>query len=559
MLQKKMEKMKIRQKLNFGYSVVIVLMIVSGLFSIISLRTLYGNLTSFRNGARKAQASTQMSRVHINVAARNIREMALNPDTGSYPTFRVEIEERVQEAWAELESIKETGLIEDELFNKFSDSLEEWVTIGYDIMAEIEAGNRDMATQMILEECVPALDELTTTAQEINAVTEELTADAISSSKNSFGIGVITIIAFILLATALSAYIGKTIIYAVTAPLVEIEAVAKGLSHGNLHNDLTYKSEDELGSLANNLRDSIKTLSTYVDDISRTMNEFSKGNFVVQPEVEWKGDFEGIHDSFMMFEDKMAETIRGIQEVAEQVKSGSDNVSDSSTDLAQAATEQAGIAQELAATIESVSGQVSQNAESAKEISRKVENVGEEIFQGNEKMQEMVLSMKEISNASQEIGKIIATINDIASQTNLLALNASIEAARAGEAGRGFAVVADQVSTLASQSSDAAKESTVLIESSMRAVKKGVVIAEETAKQLENVVTGSKTITEEVNKVASALEAQEDSFAQINTGVDNINDVVQTNAATSEECAAASQEMNNQAGALESLVSRFNI
>ncbi|NBJ93182.1 methyl-accepting chemotaxis protein [Parablautia muri] len=559
MLTKKMEKMKMQQKLNFGYIIVIVLMVISGLFSIISLRTLYGNLTSYTNGAQVVETATQMSRVHINVAARDIREMALNDDTSAYSTYKAEIEERVEKAREEIVALKATGLIDADTVESFSNSLEEWIEVGYEIIGELEAGNREEATQLIFNDCVPLLNKLITAAQEIDVIAGDITNEALISSRNSFYIGVAVTIAFIILATILSFYIGRKIIVAVTTPLVEIESVAKGLAQGNLHNDLTYQSEDEIGSLADNLRDSIKTLSTYVDDISRTMSEFSKGNFVVQPAVEWKGDFEGIHESFMMFEDKMADTIRGIQEVAEQVKSGSDNVSDSSTDLAQAATEQAGIAQELAATIESVSGQVSQNAESAKEISRKVENMGEEIFQGNEKMQEMVLSMKEISNASQEIGKIIATINDIASQTNLLALNASIEAARAGEAGRGFAVVADQVSTLASQSSDAAKESTVLIESSMRAVKKGVVIAEETAKQLENVVTGSKTITAEVSKVANALEAQEDSFAQINSGVDNINDVVQTNAATSQECAAASQEMNNQAGALESLVGKFNI
>lgn len=559
MLVKKMEKMKMQQKLNFGYIVVIVLMVISGLFSIISLRTLYGNLTSYTNGAKRVEAATQMSRVHINVAARNIREMALNPDTSTYSSFRAEIEDRLEKARNEVEALKATGLIDEELANNFSTALEDWIVVGHEIMAELDAGNREEATQMILDDCVPLLNKLITLAQNIDKLADELTTKAIASSRNCFIVGVIVIVISILLATVLSLYIGKKIIAAVTTPLLEIESVAKGLAQGNLHNELVYQSEDEIGSLADSLRESITTLSTYVDDISRTMNEFSEGNFVVQPKVEWRGDFEGIQGSLKMFEGKMAETIRGIQEVAEQVKSGSDNVSDSSTDLAQAATEQAGIAQELAATIESVSGQVSQNADSAKEISRKVENVGVEIFQGNEKMQEMVLSMKEISTASQEIGKIIATINDIASQTNLLALNASIEAARAGEAGRGFAVVADQVSTLASQSSDAAKESTVLIESSMRAVKKGVVIAEETAKQLENVVSGSKAITEEVNKVANALEAQEDSFAQINAAVDNINDVVQTNAATSEECAAASQEMNNQASTLESLVGKFNI
>ena len=160
---------------------------------------------------------------------------------------------------------------------------------------------------------------------------------------------------------------------------------------------------------------------------------------------------------------------------------------------------------------------------------------------------------------SMEIGKIIATINDIASQTNLLALNASIEAARAGEAGRGFSVVADQVSVLAAQSSDAAKESTSLIGTSVKAVEKGMVIADETAQKLKRVVDDSKSITEEVSHVASDLEAQTDAIMQIDDGVVHINDVVKTNSQAAEESASASQEMSSQAESLEGLIRRFKV
>lgn len=228
-------------------------------------------------------------------------------------------------------------------------------------------------------------------------------------------------------------------------------------------------------------------------------------------------------------------------------------------DLAQGATDQTAITEEVSATLTGVSDRVAQNAENAKDVSLQVEELGAEIINSNGKMQEMVDSMGEINASSREISKIIATINDIASQTNLLALNASIEAARAGEAGKGFAVVADQVSVLAAQSSEAAKESTVLIETSVKAVKKGMVIADETAQQLESVVTGSKTITVEVNGIAEALEDQITAIGQVRGGVERINDVVQTNSATSEECAAASQEMSSQAEHLEGLIRKFKV
>ena len=163
------------------------------------------------------------------------------------------------------------------------------------------------------------------------------------------------------------------------------------------------------------------------------------------------------------------------------------------------------------------------------------------------------------SEASKEIDKIITTINEIASQTNLLALNASIEAARAGEAGKGFAVVANQVNVLADQSAQAAKESATLIETSVKAVEKGMVIAGQTAAQLEEVAENSKLITTEVTNIAETLETQTTEIKQINEGIEQINDVVQTNSATSEECAAASQEMSSEAESLREMIRKFKV
>lgn len=556
---KKFDSMKMKQKLNFGYMVVIGLMVISGILSIIGLGVLFGNINSYINGPQRANTAVKTCRININIAARNIREMALNDDESSYESYRVKVEECLSEVDDELKALKATGLIEDELYSRYVEKITNWGTVGYEIIEMIEAGDKEKATQMLLEVCTPSLNELVEISKELDVVTDELEAQAISGSRRTFILCVIAILVFVAVAAVAAVVIGKKIITAITTPLAEIETVAKELSAGNLHSNLEYHSDDEIGSLAHSLRKSIRILGSYVDDISRAMNEFSNGNFDVQPEVEWKGDFTGILDAFMLFERSMADTVKGIQRVADQVKNGSEQVSDSATELAEGATEQAGITEELTATIESVSVQVSQNAESARDISRSVENVGVEILHGNQKMGEMVSSMEEIDKASKEIGKIIATINDIASQTNLLALNASIEAARAGEAGKGFAVVADQVSLLAAQSSEAAKESTVLIESSVKAVENGMVIAGETAKQLEHVVNGSKVITEQVNAVADALGAQEEAFKQINAGVDHINEVVQTNAATSEECAAASQEMSSQAGSLEGLIRRFKV
>ena len=381
----------------------------------------------------------------------------------------------------------------------------------------------------------------------------------LSSTTAIFIIGIILIIAFVGLAIYFSKMLGTKIVQSIIEPLIEIEKVTKEIAAGNLHCEIDYRAKNKIGELAHDLRKSVSVLASYVDDISNSMDEFSKGNFAVEPQVEWQGDFKGIRDSFVEFEKSMSTTVKSIQRVADEVANGSQQVSESSNGLAESSTEQAAVTEELTATITNISEQVAKNACNAEDISAKVKNLGGEIAIGNEKMQEMVQSMNEISEASQEIGKIIATINDRSAQTNLLALNASIEAARAGEAGKGFAVVADQVAVLAAQSSEAAKESSQLVETSVKAVEKGIIIVDETAKQLENVVAGSDAITKEVNEVADALGAQNDSFDQINEGVDQINNNVQNNSATAQECAAASEEMSGQAEELDGLIRKFKV
>ncbi len=556
---KKLQKMKLKKRLNRGYLVVIILMIISGLFSMTGLGVLDKSLNDFVNGSNRADTAVKMIRIDVNIAARNVREMAMNPDTSSYAGYKSKVEEKLANIEEELVAMKNTGLVDAQLEQNYEDALHEWEKIGYEIIALVESGDIEGAQAQILTECAPALDKVVALSQEIDTLTDEMMNDSVALSQKTFYLGVGSILLFIIIAVILAMRIGKYIVASITEPLAEVEKVAVELSEGNLHSQLEYRSEDEIGSLAHSLRKSIRVLGSYVDDIADFMKEFSEGNFAVDALVEWKGDFVQILDSIMHFEKSMASTVNGIQQVAQQVKSGSDQVSASANDLAEGASEQASITQELAATIETVASQVEKNAEEAKMVSSQVQDAGAAIIGSNEKMQEMVNSMIEIEEASQEISKIIATINEIASQTNLLALNASIEAARAGEAGKGFAVVADQVSILAAQSAEAAKESTVLIDASVRAVEKGMVIANETAMHLEEVKESSQVVVKEVDAIAYALEAQHEAFSQINTGVDQINDVVQTNSATSEECAAASEEMNSLATTLEEVIGQFKV
>lgn len=555
----KLENLHLKERINYGYRKVIIMMLVSGLLSIVVIGILFFNMKRYVQNVTVADQAVKICRINVNAAARNIREMALNNDASSYDNYEQTVKKMLAEVDTQLNNLKKSGVVPDADYEEYSSALADWGNIGYSIMEKIKSGDKDKAVDSILNDCTPALNKAVEIAIRLDEMTDKQSSRSVRVTVIFAVAGVACIIVCLVLAWKLTTKTGKKVLETILVPLREVEAVAQELTDGNLHSTLEYHSDDEIGRLAHSMRKSIRILGSYVDDIGRAMKMFADGNFDVQPEVEWKGDFVGILNSFMMFEKSMAEVIKGIQHVSDEVSSAAEQVAASSNDLADGATNQAAVVEELTATVEGVSEQVEKNSKTAKEISGRVDELGNAILESNGKMKDMVDSMNEINGASKEIDKIIATINEIASQTNLLALNASIEAARAGEAGKGFAVVANQVNVLADQSAQAAKESATLIETSVKAVEKGMVIAGQTASQLQEVAENSQIITKEVTNIADTLETQATEIKQINDGIEQINDVVQTNSATSEECAASSQEMSSEAENLREMIQKFKI
>ena len=557
--KKKLENLHLKERINYGYRKVIIMMLVSGLLSIVVIGILFFNMKHYIQNVTVADQAVKICRINVNAAARNIREMALNNDASSYDNYEQTVERLLAEVDTQLNNLKKSGVVPDADYEEYSSALADWGNIGYSIMEKIKSGDKDKAVDSILKDCTPALNKAVEIAIRLDETDDELISRSAIITIIFAVAGIACIIVCLVLAWKLTTKTGKKVLETILVPLREVEAVAQELTDGNLHSTLEYHSDDEIGRLAHSMRKSIRILGSYVDDIGRAMKMFAEGNFDVQPEVEWKGDFVGILNSFMLFEESMAEVIKGIQHVSDEVSSAAEQVAASSNDLADGATNQAAVVEELTATVAGVSEQVEKNSQSAKEISGRVDELGNAILESNGKMKDMVDSMNEINGASKEIDKIIATINEIAAQTNLLALNASIEAARAGEAGKGFAVVANQVNVLADQSAQAAKESATLIETSVKAVEKGMVIAGQTASHLQEVAENSQIITKEVTNIADTLETQATEIKQINDGIEQINDVVQTNSATSEECAAASQEMSSESENLREMIQKFKI
>lgn len=305
------------------------------------------------------------------------------------------------------------------------------------------------------------------------------------------------------------------------------------------------------------INQSFSAVVNAIHDQVNVLERIANGDFTADITSRSEKDIlvQSIHKMVML----LNKTLHQINIAADQVKSGSSQVSDGAQALAQSATEQASSVEVLSNEIGDVSVQIQNTSENAEGANRSTVAVAEKLDLSNQQMLEMSSAMEDISKASAEIAKIIKVIEDIAFQTNILALNAAVEAARAGAAGKGFAVVADEVRNLATKSSEAAKQTGVLIEGSVNTVKKGVRIAESTAKSLVDVVEGAKEITRLIGEISGASALQTNSISEIKMGIEQISAVVQTNSATSEESAAASQELSGQADMMRSLVSQFKL
>ncbi|MEG1049850.1 MAG: methyl-accepting chemotaxis protein, partial [Oscillospiraceae bacterium] len=345
-------------------------------------------------------------------------------------------------------------------------------------------------------------------------------------------------------------------------PIIAIKENMQLMAGGDLTTSLALEEDtSEVGQAVSAVKSAKSRLKVIIDDIGFVLGEMAGGNFTVRSESynEYKGEYIQIMDSMRALGIGQKNTLSQISTAADQVSSGSDQVASGAQELSQGATEQASSVEELSATVAQLTSQIATNAEHAASANSISNETSTEVEIGNRKMSEMMEAMKEITEKSGEIGKIIKTIDDIAFQTNILALNAAVEAARAGSAGKGFAVVADEVRNLAQKSAEAAKNTTALIEGSIAAVDNGTKIADDTAKSLSIIVEKVNSVKDVIAEIATASAQQAEGASQISIGIDQISSVTQTNSATAEQSAAASEELSSQSEMLKNLMSKYRL
>lgn len=556
------KNLSISKKLKKVLIVAVIIISTITVATGVGLMYLKGQLESFVETEYASEISIQETATSILTLARDIRDAYIRAENGeNISSYDQNVKKYVNEITTELEyvyNINKDPEIARELEN-FGNNISKWINIGNEILTAIN--NKDMAkaNKLILNDCPEVLDVI---IEQVSLIGDKISTnvqDDIQGTTRYIGIVMIIIIVIIIIGLILITKVVQAIIESISNPVEEIKAAALEMAKGNYDLEIEYTSEDEIGVLADCMREMILFTKDNISNITEVLNKFAEGNFDVEIEDNYIGEFIEIKESLEKIVDSINNTFYDIKIVTEQVKDGSEQVASTAQIISEGAINQAGIIQELMAAIGQINEKVKVSTEQANSTNVLTRELGNQIELNNEKMNEMVTAMNKIEESSINIKSIINTIYSISEQTNLLALNAAIEAARAGESGKGFAVVADEIRKLAEESSVAVKNTEILIEDSINNVNDGKNVADEASEALSSVVGKAKEAVELIGTIAELTEQGAMSISEVYNGIDQIAEVVESNTAISEESAAASEELSSQSESLQNMIDKFKL
>lgn len=347
---------------------------------------------------------------------------------------------------------------------------------------------------------------------------------------------------------------------AVSKPIKEVTERLVKLSEGDLKTEFSPNTRgDETQVISEALVSVLSSLGSYISDIDTVLDRIAKGDITAKSSVDYKGDFIKIGDSLAMITNSLADTLSTIKSSIVQFTSGSESVALGAKTLADNSVSEAGTLERLNDMVASIKKTIEANYEETNNANQLSEVVINNVRAGSKDMTEMSEAVANIKEASDKIQSVVKIIDNIAFQTNILALNAAVEAARAGDAGKGFAVVAGEVRNLAAKSAEAVKNTVVLVNECSEAVAKGEVLTQNANQSFSRIDTSMSEFSSLIARIADSSSEQTKAIEEITSDIDSISGVVTANSATAEESAAASEQLNSNAGMLNSKVDYFKL
>lgn len=560
----RLKNLCIRKKFILVFGIILIIFFVTNIFGVATLRFVTKRYESFYATSHQEVVHAYEMRLNMQLAIRSTLLASIATESEEIDSYLTKSDDYIELVKQNLDWFETNSSADLTAVQNFSAVMGDTAQIRQQISEECRKNTdegREKAQQLLMEQYIPPTTQAGLSLQEFAQKIETDSDASYLRSTQATTLATIVVMLMLVAAFIISICLAFRLSHIIRRPLEAIGDAVTQMQEGDFNVTVQYQSRDELGILANQVQVMCDTLRRIIEDEERILTAFAKGDFDQHTELEdlYVGDFSKMMLSMRQTSTLLSETLHEINMSADQVSLGAGQISDGAQTLAQGTTEQASSIQQLAASIHEISKQIDENTESILEANEDVDDVSQEVQAGNQKMQQMLQAMDDINKNSMEIEKIIKNIEDIAFQTNILALNAAVEAARAGSAGKGFAVVADEVRALAGKTAEASQYTAELIGKALAGAQNGKQIADDTATSFEKVYQGVHAVAEKTQRIAEVSKQQDEATKQILIGIDQISSVVQTNSATAEQSAAASQELSGQAVLLKQQIGKFTL